>query len=95
MPPRSVKESRVYREPGLVTSDEIVQRYVGPLDARAVKAPRLVRSDRRPDEFEAVEDMLYTAAAYAGWLSPDQTGELRGDVQGADILFRVSPYSPP
>jgi hypothetical protein len=56
--------------------------FVGPLNARAVPGYRLLESERRPEELEFGEDMLYAAAVHAGWLAgePDEVVDLP-DVQ--------------
>jgi hypothetical protein len=46
------------------------QHYAGPLNARAAgPGYRLLESERSPKDLEFGEDMLYTAAIRAGWLS--------------------------
>jgi hypothetical protein len=55
------------------------QQSVGPLNGRAAgPGYRLLESERRPEELEFGEDMLYTAAVQAGWLvgEPDEVLEV-------------------
>jgi hypothetical protein len=48
------------------------QQYAGDLDGRAAgPGYRLLESERDPAKLEFYEDMLYTAAVHAGWLSGD------------------------
>ena len=59
------------------------QQRVGPLNDRAAgRGYRLLESERRPDDLEFGEDMLYTAAVQAGPLTgaPDEVVEV-GDVR--------------
>lgn len=63
------------------------QQRVGPLNGRAAgPGYRLLESERRPEEFEFGEDMLYTAAVQAGWLKGDP-GEV---VDVPDVRIAVS-----
>lgn len=63
------------------------QQYVGPLNGRAAgPGYRLLESERRPEEFEFGEDMLYTAAVQASWLAGDP-GEV---VDVPDVRIAVS-----
>jgi hypothetical protein len=63
------------------------QRYLGPLNGRAAgPGYRLVKSERRPEELEFGEDMLYTAAVQAGWLG-GEPGEV---VDVPDVRITVS-----
>ena len=47
----------------------VCQGYMGPLHRRAVLGVRLIDSERRADDFDVFEDMLYTAAMHAGWVA--------------------------
>lgn len=79
-------------ERGPVSDDGSVrQRYQGALNARAAgPGVRLVESGLRAEDFDAFEDMLYTAAVQAGWLAcaPNQTAD--ADVPDTEILIRIS-----
>ena len=69
------------------------QQRVGPLNGRAAgRGYRLLESERRPDDLEFGEDMLYTAAVQAGWLTgaPDEVAEVP-DVRIAVSVARRNP----
>jgi hypothetical protein len=51
---------------------------------------RLVESELRAEEFDFYEDMLYTAAVQAGWLSADDQRQAVGEVPDVDILIRIT-----
>ncbi len=78
-------------EPGTV-SDEglVIQRYEGPLHGRAVPGLRLVDTELRAEDFDFYEDMLYTAAVTAGWLSPERRGQAVSEVLTVDILVQIA-----
>lgn len=64
--------------------------YSGPVKRRAWgPGVWLLESDRRPEDYDGIEDQLYTAAIQAGWLpnTPDQTSY--ADIPDADIVIRV------
>jgi hypothetical protein len=62
------------------------QQRVGPLSGRAAGPDyRLLESERRPDDLEFDEDMLYTAAVQAGWL----TGAADEVVEVPDVRITV------
>jgi hypothetical protein len=60
------------------------------LHGRAVPRIWLVENERRPEDFDYLEDMLYTAAIRAGWLSDDAQGEAVADVPDVDILVGIA-----
>jgi hypothetical protein len=69
------------------------QQSVGPLNGRAAgPGYRLSASERRPEELEFGEDMLYTAAVRAGWLvgEPDEVADVP-DVQITVSVARRNP----
>jgi hypothetical protein len=77
-------------EPGTVSDEGVViQRYEGPLHGRAVPGLRLVEPESRVEDFDVYEDMLYTAAVTAGWLSPEGAGQVN-EVLAVDILVRIA-----
>jgi hypothetical protein len=45
------------------------QRYEGPLSGRAVPGIHLIETERRDEDFDHLEDMLYGAARRAGWIT--------------------------
>jgi hypothetical protein len=61
-------------EKGWVDEDhQACQGYEGPLNGRAAgPGYQLLEGERRPEDLEFGEDMLYTAAIRAGWLSADR-----------------------
>jgi hypothetical protein len=62
------------------------QQSVGPLNGRAAgPGYRLLESERDPAQLEFYEDMLYTAAVHAGWLS----GEAEQVVDVPDVRVAV------
>lgn len=65
------------------------QRYEGPLNARAVPGIWLVDSERRAEDFDYLEDMLYTAAIQVGWLPRDTDGQVVVEVPDIEILIGV------
>jgi hypothetical protein len=79
-------------ERGRVADDGMVsQRYVGPLHARAAgPGVRLVTSEWCAEDFNGFEDMLYTAAAQAGWLSASGQRQDASGISDADILIRIA-----
>ena len=83
---------RSLRERGRSTDDgRVHQGYGGPLNAKAIKGLRLTDSERRPDDYDSFEDMLYTAAFHAGWLAPNHTSH--ADLPDVEIVIRVPRYS--
>ena len=57
-------------ERGRIADDGVAyKRYEGPLHVRAVPGIRMVDSERHAEDFDYLEDMLYTAAVRAGWIS--------------------------
>jgi hypothetical protein len=80
------------RERGRVADDGMVwKRYVGPLHARAAgPGVRLVASEWRVEDFNSLEDMLYTVATQAGWLSASGRRQDASEISDADILIRVA-----
>ena len=66
------------------------QRYEGPLHARAVPGIGLIDSERRADDFDYLEDMLYSAALRAGWLSGDAQKQTVAEVPDVDILIGIT-----
>jgi hypothetical protein len=67
------------------------QRYEGPLHVRAVPGIWLIDSERRPEDFDYLEDMLYTAALRTEWLSRDPQGPPLAEVPDVEILIGVTP----
>jgi len=65
------------------------QRYEGPLHVRAVPGIWLNDSERRAEDFDYLENMLYTAALRSGWLSRDPQGPPVAEVP--DALIGVTP----
>lgn len=78
-------------EPGAVGEDGSVhQRYGGPLHSRAARSGfRLVESEGRPEDFDVFEDLLYTAAVHAGWLTDAQGPMTAADIPGVEIIIRL------
>jgi hypothetical protein len=69
------------------------ERYEGPFDRCAVGSGyRLLDKDRRTKDHEFFEDMLYTAAVSAGWLTgnPDELAEV-ADVRITIAVARRNP----
>lgn len=64
--------------------------YVGPLNARAVPGMLLTESERRPEDFDYLEDMLFSAAIEAGWLPRDPQDRVAAEVSDVTILVGVS-----
>ena len=83
-------------ELGWVEEDGTVcQRSVGPLHPRAAgRGVRLVESERRAENFDSFEDMLYTAAVHAGWLPSRDQPPVVGQIPEADILIRIARHRP-
>ena len=81
-------------EKGRIDDDGVAwQQRVGPLNGRAAgPGYRLLESERRSEEFEFGEDMLYTAAVQAGWLAghPDEVVDVP-DVRIAVSVARRNP----
>lgn len=78
-------------EHGRVEHDGTVhQAYIGPLHRRASVGVRLVESERRPEDYDSFEDMLYTAAVHTGWLPAYDRPPVVGEVPEADILIRIA-----
>jgi hypothetical protein len=77
-------------EKGWVDEDQMAcQSFEGPLNGRAAgPGYRLLEGERRPEDLEFGEDMLYTAAIRAGWLSGDG-GEV-ADVPDVHITVGVT-----
>jgi hypothetical protein len=75
---------------GWVDEDQMAcQVYEGPLNGRAAgHGYRLLEAERRPEDLEFGEDMLYTAAIRAGWLSGD--GTEAADVPDVHITVGVT-----
>jgi hypothetical protein len=69
------------------------QQSVGPLNGRAAgPGYRLSESERRPEDREFGEDMLYTAATHAGWLAGDSDEVV--DVPDVRIAVSVARRNP-
>lgn len=69
------------------------QQFVGPLNGRAAgPGYRLLESERRPEDLEFGEDLLYAAAVRAGWLGeePEEVAEVP-DVQITIGVARRNP----
>jgi hypothetical protein len=75
---------------GWVDEDQMAcQVYEGPLNGRAAgPGYRLLEAERRPEDLEFGEDMLYAAAIRAGWLSGD--GAEAADVPDVHITVGVT-----
>lgn len=56
------------------------QRYVGPLP-RFVPGIRLVDGERRAEDFDFLEDMIYKAVTHAGWSVEDHTAVEVPDIE--------------
>ena len=83
--------SRRGGEPGRIGDDGTAyQRYEGPLHARAAPGLWLVESERRAEDLDYLEDMLYTAAIRAGWLSGDSQKQAVAEVPDIDILIGIA-----
>jgi hypothetical protein len=57
------------------------------LNTRAVTGVLLVESERRPEDWDALEDMLYTAGVRAGWLEANQVSG--AEVPDTEIMIRI------
>lgn len=80
-------------ERGRITDDGVAyQRYEGPLHAWAVRGIRLVDSERQAEDFDYLEDMLYTAAIRAGWLSG--TRQPFAVIPDVEILIGITRRNP-
>ena len=75
---------------GWVDEDQMAcQAFVGPLNGRAAgPGYRLLEGERRSEDLELGEDMLYTAAIRAGWLSGN--GAEVADVPDVHIIVGVA-----
>jgi hypothetical protein len=82
---------RRFIEGGTTTRDGIIcHRYEGPLLRRAVGAGvPLIRHQWEKCCFSFIEDMIYTAAIRAGWLSVDDANQTVA-VPAAQITIRVA-----
>ena len=82
--------SRREGERGRIGTDGAAcQRYEGPLNAQAIRGIRLVESERRAEDPDYLEDMLYTAAIQVGWLPRDADGQAVVEVPDIEILIGV------
>jgi hypothetical protein len=83
--------ARRFGERGWIDDQGVAwQQSVGPLNGRAAgPGYRLSESERRTEELEFGEDLLYTAAVHAGWLSgePDEVA----DIPDVRITVSVAP----
>jgi len=62
------------------------QSFEGPLNGRAAgPGYRLLETERRPEDLEFGEDMLYTAAIRAGWFTIISMVGAHGTLQDAEI----------
>ena len=86
--------ARSLGESGWIDDEGVAwQQSVGPLNGRAAgPGYRLSEGERRPEEVEFGEDMFYTAAVRAGWLSgePDAVA----DVPDVHITVSVARRNP-
>jgi hypothetical protein len=65
------------------------QQRVGPVHGRAVPGLRLLDGAVRAEDFDTLEDMLYTAAAQAGWLATDDD-QHAAEVPDGEIRIRIT-----
>lgn len=63
---------------------------MGPVAGRAVPGLRLVDGALHAEDFDDLEDMLYTAAAQAGWLIGDDDRSSAVEVPDGEILARIT-----
>ena len=65
---------------------------MGPLHARAVRGLRLKESERRPEDFDSYENLLFAAAGEAGRLPPDPYEGCSVKIADVEIIVRITPF---
>ena len=78
-------------ERGWVADDgRLCQAYEGPLHGRAAAGVRLVEGEWNVEDFDAFEDMLYTAAMCAGWVHVANQSHAIGEVPDVEVRIRIA-----
>jgi hypothetical protein len=86
-------EFRRPTEPGRVAPDgSVSQHYVGPVHPRSARGLRLVEVERRAEDFDSYENLLFAAAGKAGWMPPNPYEGCSAEIADVEITVRITAH---